>query len=87
MTGEAERPDRLVIRKLIPASREEVFASWIDPESIRHWMCPGDIMTADAQLGPRVGGAYRIVMQGRTGAYEHTGEYLVVDPPAKLVFT
>ena len=41
--------DKLVIRKLIPASREEVFAAWSDPESIRHWMCPGDAKTAEAQ--------------------------------------
>jgi uncharacterized protein YndB with AHSA1/START domain len=73
---EAERPDTLVVRKTIPASREEVFAAWIDPDSLRHWMCPGDILTAEAELDPRVGGAYRIVMKGRTGDYDHTGEYL-----------
>jgi uncharacterized protein YndB with AHSA1/START domain len=55
-TGE-ERPDRLVIRKVIPASREEVFSAWTDPESLRHWMSPGDNITAEARLDPRVGGA------------------------------
>lgn len=87
MTAEEERPDRLVVRKVIPASREEVFAAWIDPESIRHWMCPGDTLTAEAQLDPRVGGMNRIVMKSQTSAVDHTGEYLVVDPPSKLVFT
>lgn len=87
MTPEEERPDRLVVRKVIPVPREEVFAAWIDPESVRHWMCPGDILTAEAQLDPRVGGTYRIVMKSRTSAFDHRGEYLVVDPPSKLVFT
>jgi uncharacterized protein YndB with AHSA1/START domain len=87
MTAKDERPDRLVVRRVIPASREEVFAAWIDPESIRHWMCPGDTVTAEAQLDPRVGGAYRIVMKSPTRAYDHAGEYLVVDPPSKLAFT
>ncbi len=87
MVAEEEHPDRLVIRKVIPASREEVFAAWIDPESIRHWMCPGDILTAEAQLDPRVGGSYRIVMKSQTREYDHTGEYLVIEPPSRLVFT
>ncbi len=36
-TGE-ERQDMLVVRRVIRASREEVFAAWIDPESMRDWM-------------------------------------------------
>jgi uncharacterized protein YndB with AHSA1/START domain len=77
----------LVVRRLIPASRQEVFAAWIDPESICHWMCPGDIVSAEAQLDPRVGGRFRIVMKGPDQDYEHTGEYQVVEPPSRLVFT
>jgi uncharacterized protein YndB with AHSA1/START domain len=87
MAADEGRPDRLVVRKVIPASREDVFAAWVDPESIRHWMCPGDATTAEAQVDPRVGGAFRIVMKAPTRDYEHTGEYLVVDPPSKLAFT
>lgn len=87
MAASEEHPNRLVIRKVIPASREEVFSAWIDPESIRDWMCPGDTVTAEAHLDPRVGGSYRIVMKSPTRAVDHTGEYLVVEPPAKLVFT
>jgi len=87
MGDEAERPDRLVVRRVIPASREEVFAAWTDPESIRYWMCPGDTLTAEAHLDPRVGGAFRIVMKSATRAYDHAGEYLVVHPPSKLAFT
>ena len=78
---------KLVIRRIIPATREEVFGAWTDPESLRHWMCPGDILEAEAQLDVRVGGAYRILMKGKDKAYEHTGMYQVVDPPARLVFT
>lgn len=79
--------DTLVVRKIIPAPREEVFAAWLDPESIRHWMCPGQILEAEAEIDPRVGGAYRIVMKDGTRVYEHTGEYRVIEPPSKLVFT
>jgi uncharacterized protein YndB with AHSA1/START domain len=87
--AEEERADRLVIRRVMPATREEVFAAWTDPERIRDWMCPGEIVSAEAELDLRVGGAYRIVMKGQSREYEveHTGEYQVVDPPSKLVFT
>jgi uncharacterized protein YndB with AHSA1/START domain len=82
-----EENSRLVVRKVIPASREEVFAAWTDPESIKLWMCPGDTAWTDAELDVRVGGAYRIVMKGGREDVEHTGEYRLVDPPSKLVFT
>ncbi len=87
MTSQPDTQDRLVIRRLIRAPREDVFAAWTDPESIKHWMCPGDIVTAEAQLDPRVGGSYRIVMKSPTREVDHAGEYLVVEPPSKLVFT
>jgi uncharacterized protein YndB with AHSA1/START domain len=79
--------DKLVIRKLIPAACEEVFAAWSDPESMRHWMCPGDTKTAEVQIDFRVGGAFRILMKGESQDYDHTGEYQVIDPPSKLSFT
>ena len=77
----------LVVRKLIPATREEVFAAWTDPESIRQWMCPGDVETTEAQLDVRVGGSYRILMKGKTEDFDHNGVYQVVEPPSKLGFT
>jgi uncharacterized protein YndB with AHSA1/START domain len=82
-----ETDDRLVIRKLIPASREEVFAAWSDPDSIRHWMCPGDVILAEAQLDFRVGGRFRILMKGEREDYDHNGTYQVIEPPSKLSFT
>lgn len=87
MAADEERRDRLVVRKLIPAPREDVFAAWIDPDSLRDWMCPGEMTSAEAQLDPRVGGAFRIVMKSPARAVDHTGEYLVIEPPSKLVFT
>jgi uncharacterized protein YndB with AHSA1/START domain len=82
-----ETDDRLVIRKLISASREEVFTAWSDPESIRHWMCPGDVILAEAQLDFRVGGRFRIIMKGEREDYDHNGTFQVIEPPAKLSFT
>jgi len=87
MTAEKPDADRLVVRRVIPASRDAVFAAWTDPESIKHWMCPGDIIEAEAHLDPRPGGRFRILMKMPGRAVDHTGEYLVVERPSKLVFT
>ena len=82
-----ETDDKLILRKLIPATREEVFAAWSDPESIRYWMCPGDVTSAEAQIDFRVGGGFRIVMKGAKEDCEHTGQYQLIEPPSKLSFT
>jgi uncharacterized protein YndB with AHSA1/START domain len=77
----------LRITRRIRATPEELFDAWTNPESIRVWMCPGDVSEARAKLDPRVGGKFQIDMVGPTATFEHTGEYLIVDRPRKLSFT
>jgi len=76
----------LVIRRVIRASREEIFDMWTRADHLRRWMRPPRAVGASAETDPRVGGRYRIVMQGERD-YDHNGEYLVVDRPSKLSFT
>jgi uncharacterized protein YndB with AHSA1/START domain len=76
----------LVVRRLLPAPREKVFAAWLDPSSLQRWMCPMDVAHATVEVDGRVGGRFRIVMHG-TRDYDHRGEYLVIDPPSTLSFT
>ena len=75
------------ITRRINATPDELFDAWTNPESVRVWMCPGDVREARAKMDPRVGGKYQIDMVGATATFEHTGEYLVVDRPRKLSFT
>ena len=77
----------LVVKRFFAAPREKVFAAWLDPMSLVHWMRPGENATATAEVEPRVGGRFRIVMTHSGGVTEHTGEYLIIDPPSKLSFT
>lgn len=79
----------LVVRRQIAVPRERVFAAWLDSESLAHWMRPGDFTHATVAVDPRVGGGFRIVMEGRPdgGASEHRGEYLAIEPPSLLSFT
>jgi uncharacterized protein YndB with AHSA1/START domain len=87
-TAPAKSAGVLEVRRLLSATPEEVFAAWTDPKSMSKWMRPG-VSTKDSRvdLDVRVGGKYRIDMIGETEVHEHTGEYLVVDPPRKLAFT
>ena len=79
----------LVVRRQLAVPRERVFQAWLDSESLAHWMRPGDFTHATVTVDPRVGGGFRIVMEGRTdgGDYEHRGEYLAIEPPSLLSFT
>jgi len=78
---------RIVQERVVDAHPEDVFAAWSDPDAMRVWMCPGSDMThATVTVDFRVGGAFRIVMHGAREAAHH-GEYLVIEPPHRLVFT
>lgn len=78
---------RIVVRRKMPAPREVVYESWIDPQGLREWMCPGDVVSAEASLDVRVGGSFRIVMRAKDRVHEHIGTYQIVEPPSKLRFT
>jgi uncharacterized protein YndB with AHSA1/START domain len=79
--------ETLTVRRFLPVPRERVFAAWLDAGSLAQWMRPTGITDARVEVDPRVGGRFRILMiQGRE-EFEHTGEYLIIEPPARLSFT
>jgi uncharacterized protein YndB with AHSA1/START domain len=80
-------PPSLCIVRVLPARPEEVFDAWIDPESLRTWMCPGAMSVSAVEVDARVGGSFRIVMRGAQGDVEHTGRYREIRRPERLVFT
>src|SRR5262249_37639571 len=57
---------------------------------LRRWLHAGpDWVTPTAEVDLRVGGRIRVVMRDPSGgsARGATGEYVVVEPPRRLVFT
>lgn len=87
MTAAGKSDEELVVRRFIPVPRERVFAAWLDPASLAQWMRPRGTTDATAEVDPRVGGKFRIVMAHGPKQFEHTGEYLVIEAPARLSFT
>src|SRR5690242_1480751 len=86
---EADDTSALVVRRIVPLPRERVFDAWLDPARLARFMRPGNATRTTAEVDPRVGGRFRIVMQhaDAPGAIEHTGEYLIIDRPNRLSFT
>lgn len=87
METNADGRHRTVVRRRMPAPREIVYEAWTDPRGLREWMCPGDIISAEASLDVRVGGSFRIAMRSKDQVHEHVGTYQIVEPHAKLSFT
>ncbi len=73
------------IHRRLPASIDEVFRWWTEPELLQEWLTP--VGTVEAEIDLRVGGRLRVVMKGDGRVIEHTGEYREIDPPGRLVFT
>src|SRR5215475_39196 len=81
-----ESLERLVVERVLPASPAEVYAAWTTAETLRLFMCPGDMTAPVVEADVRVGGSFRIVMRGDRDL-EHRGEYRVLEPGHRLVFT
>lgn len=77
----------VTIRRMLPASCEEVFDAWLDASGMREWMRPGPVTDCDVMLEARVGGRFRIEMETGSGQIVNTGEFRILDRPAKLQFT
>ena len=69
----------VVVRKMLPASREEGFDAWLDSQGMRDWMCPGSAASAGVTLEPRVGG--RWYERGIDGSECDWGSVLDYDRP------
>jgi uncharacterized protein YndB with AHSA1/START domain len=78
-------PPRAHVSRLVRASAADIFDAWTVPRIMAEWMTP--VGEAEVQADVRVGGRFRLVMADEHLSIEHTGEYLVVEPPHLLVFT
>lgn len=80
-------PAVVQVRRLINASPAALFAAWLDPEQVGVWLCPFDGTHTVARIDARVGGTYQFDMHTPRGVVAHHGQYVAIEPHAKLVFT
>jgi uncharacterized protein YndB with AHSA1/START domain len=77
----------LTVSREIAASAEALFGAWLEPRSLSIWLRPSVISQTRAEIDPRVGGGFRIVMVRDDTEVLHSGRYLEIDRPRRLVFS
>lgn len=79
---------KLNISKIIHAPIEKVFDAWLNPILLSKFMTPMPGMPeSDVENDARQGGAFTIIMHVGDEKLPHTGEYLEINRPNRLVFT
>lgn len=79
----------LQIDKVIHAPIEKVFDAWLDPNLMSKFLsaCSPGHPDSDVENDPREGGKFSIIMHVDDQKLPHTGVYLEIKRPDKLVFT
>lgn len=57
-------PVRLTITKIIKARRARLFEAWTNPDLMKLWLAPGELVAPGATSDARVGGGFTIQMEG-----------------------
>ncbi len=78
----------LNVSKIIHAPIEKVFDAWLNPKMLSQFMMPMSGMPeSDVENDAREGGSFTITMHAGDDELPHTGKYLEISRPDKLVFT
>jgi uncharacterized protein YndB with AHSA1/START domain len=76
------------VSKIIQAPISKVFDAWLDPGTLARFMLPMPGMeNSQVENEAREGGTFTIIMQVGERKVPHTGQYIKIDRPGKLVFT
>jgi uncharacterized protein YndB with AHSA1/START domain len=78
----------LVVKRLLPAAPQKVFAAWTDPLVMARWFYAGTDWSAAVRNDLRVGGSYQVDMRTPEGqVHSQAGVYREILPCSRLSFT
>ena len=76
------------VTKIIQAPIQKVFDAWLNPETLSQFILPMPGMSQPhAETDATEGGSFTIIMQVGDDKIPHTGKYLEISRPNKLVYT
>src|SRR4051794_27560626 len=86
--NQAATADReIVLRRLLDAPRELVFAAWTDPKQVVQWWGPRGFTTTNHEMSVTPGGVWHFVMHGPDGRdYKNKIVFTEVVKPERLVY-
>jgi len=76
------------VTKTIDAPIKDVFDAWLDADMLAKFILPSPGMEQPrVETDAREGGTFTIIMKSGDKELPHTGKYLAVSRPSRLVFT
>ena len=82
--GAAGKP--LTLSRVVHAQRETVFKAWTAAEHVKRWFSPEGYTIPEAEIEPRVGGAFSLAMRSPAGEVHWIrGSFVEIAPPTRLV--
>ena len=82
-----EKDLTLTVERVIDAPAEKLFDAWLDPETMKRFICPFDTTVPTAFSDAHEGGRFEVMMRVNGKDLPHTGTYNEIDRPNRLVFT
>ncbi|TGN18142.1 SRPBCC family protein [Leptospira idonii] len=78
----------LKVEKKINADSTRLFRAWLKPDDFAKWFLAEDTIGFESvRIDPRPGGQFQINMLLNGQVLPHSGEYITIEEPNKLVFT
>ncbi|HEX7674858.1 MAG TPA: SRPBCC family protein [Bdellovibrio sp.] len=78
----------LVLEKIVPLTRQEMFKAWTTASTMKDWFCPRPWKTTEVRLGLYPGGEFYANMQSPEGQnFPNSGCVLEVVENERLVWT
>lgn len=79
--------EALVLQHSYDCSIETLFDAWLDPATVREFMAPGSYKVDRLEWDARPGGAFLVEMRGEGEAIPHSGRFVEIRRPQRIVFT
>ena len=84
----AQTPAAISVSRRFDAPAARVFDAWLDPELAGCWLfATATRPMTHVEIDARVAGSFRFGERSEGRLTQHTGEYLEIVPPRRLVFT